>query len=232
MALYGIIEFAEICGVSKGFITMNKRRGKVVYSENGGIDDSNPINQAFLQRRLAAKDKREAEQDFLDESEITPASTPGLVPMIGSLNVNQIGPKLIRKAAPAPAKAKPERRQPDPILQRKFELETQKTEAQVAKIRLDSEILEASRNKMAGKLIPTDLVVGVFQQNFKSFIDSFKNGVDNILTEVAKKARLSRNDVAELRGAMIKIINKSVDEGVDQSLKTVKNIVTEYSRLK
>lgn len=234
MALYSLAEFAEICGVSTGYLTMNKKRGKLVYSEHGGIDDTNLINQAFLQKRLADKEKREAEAPI--ESEITP--TPDeQAPIIDEVESEVTIPAPIKRQAlkkllPRPSKAQAPARPPDPVLHRKFALENEKTEAQLAKLRREESILASKQAKTAGKLIPTDLVIATFQQTFKSFVDAFKNGTDNILTEVAKKARLNRNDVAELRGTIVKTINRSVDEGIEQSLKTVKNIVAEYSQLR
>lgn len=172
----------------------------MVFTDQGLVDDTDLINKAFIEKRLATKGKKESE--------------------------SQITPTVDGQALRAPVASK----SANPALQKKFDMEALKVERQTQKLQHEIEMQQAQLNKMAGKLIPTDLVIGLFQQNFKSFIDAFKNGADALLVDIAKKARLSRNDVAELRGQLIKVINSSVDEGVDNSMRTVKNIVDEYSQ--
>lgn len=171
----------------------------MVFTDQGLVDDTDLINKAFIEKRLATKGKKES------ESQITPTVDGQALRPVASKSAN-------------------------PALQKKFDMEALKVERQTQKLQHEIEMQQAQLNKMAGKLIPTDLVIGLFQQNFKSFIDAFKNGADALLVDIAKKARLSRNDVAELRGQLIKVINSSVDEGVDNSMRTVKNIVDEYSQ--
>ena len=83
--------------------------------------------------------------------------------------------------------------------------------------------------KMIGASIPTELVKMVFAQHSKSITSAFHTGADNFLMEISKTKGLNRNELAEMRGALILIINKAVDKSIEESKKSISNIVQEFS---
>src|SRR5688572_20020918 len=98
--------------------------------------------------------------------------------------------------------------------------------------RKEQTLLDAKIQKMHGQLMPTDLVKVLFAQHFREVSTSFKQGIDGILSEIGKKARLNGNQMAEIRGTMVKIINESVNKAVESSKKNVEKVVIEYQNIK
>lgn len=112
------------------------------------------------------------------------------------------------------------------------ELERQLKEAELHKKRVDTQIALLKEEKLRGIVIPTDIVKVAFQQHFKSISAAFHNAADNLIVNFAKKKDLNREEIAELRGELIEVINIAIQESVAESIKTVDNIVDEYSEKK
>ena len=55
MALHTQAEFCKMLGISKDYLKSYKRRGKVVLKDGKYIDDTHPINLAFMQSRKPKK---------------------------------------------------------------------------------------------------------------------------------------------------------------------------------
>lgn len=98
--------------------------------------------------------------------------------------------------------------------------------------RKEQALLDARIQKMHGQLMPTDLVKVLFAQHFREVSTSFKQGIDGILSEIGKKARLNGNQVAEIRATMVKIINECVNKSVENSKKSIQQVVSEYQTTK
>lgn len=215
MALYNSYEFARKCDISDAYLTVMKKRGKVVLTEDGKIDDTDPLNRMFVDRQKELALKRSAKKKVSDEL-----------------------PDEEEKRSEKPSKGQ-KKSKPDPnggsLSQQtleKINLDKRKREIEIEKMQRESRILSVQEQKLAGKLIPTDIVKGLFAQHFKSVIMSFNQGIEQILVEFSTKYRLNRNEKAELKGQMIRIINKSVDEAIQLSKKEIQNVVLEYSQVK
>lgn len=136
-------------------------------------------------------------------------------------------------------KRKAPKDKPDPVkVARDAELkELMAMEKETKRLAMESKrkeqtLLDAKIQKMHGQLMPTDLVKVLFAQHFREVSTSFKQGIDGILSEIGKKARLNGNQVAEIRATMVKIINECVNKSVDNSKKSIERIVTEYQTTK
>lgn len=228
MALYSSAEFARKCGISDAYLTMMKKRGKVVLNEQKMVDDTNPLNQIFLEnqkelavkRALKVKKSEESVDVLLEEQE----SKPEVVDLRKKPK-NGNGKKKEVKNGSASAHLAQETLE-------KLSLDRKKREIEIEKMQRETHLLSLQQDKLAGKLIPTDMVKGLFAQHFKSVVMTFKQGIDQIVTEFSKKSKLNRNETAELKGQMIRIINKSVEEAIHVSKKDLSNIVSEYSQIK
>jgi len=84
--------------------------------------------------------------------------------------------------------------------------------------------------KLNGEIIPTELVTLVFAQHFKSITDSFYHAADNYIAVVAKRFGGKQEDISFVRGELIKLVNKAVQDSIKESKKNVDNIVNEYSQ--
>jgi hypothetical protein len=231
MPLYTRSQFAHLCGLKKEtgrqYIGTNIKRGKVILSGDY-IDDGILQNKEFLLKEL---EKNKAEFD--DQELFIPAPSPKIQdPQIAK---EVPIPKIPNVQPPAiPSGKVPNVKDPsvspEPISYRT--LEAQKKALDIEKIQEEIEILKVKKQKLHGELIPTDLVNVVFAQHFKSVTASFQNGIENLLTELAKKRDLNRNEVGEIRGKMIQILNISINDAIDESRKSVDNIIGEYSETK
>ncbi len=98
------------------------------------------------------------------------------------------------------------------------------------KKKTDLEILRMKRDKMRGDVVPTDVVKQAIARIFAGFQTNLKQGNENFLNEISKRANLNRNDLAELRQALAKILNDCIDGAVDSAKKELNNIVSEYRK--
>ncbi len=202
MALYERKEFCELCGIEAAYLTVNIGRKKVILTDNK-IDDSKPENALFLKKRLdtlAAKGTSSPDKGAKKEGD--------------SKNL---------KAVKGPDKPL------DPAAQKAWDLGLEQKALAIEKTKEEIELKKMQRQKMLGELMPTDLVKVVFATHSKSITASFKEGVENILTTVAKQTGLDRPQIAKIRGDLIGIINKSVKDAGEISRKRIKNIVVEYT---
>lgn len=113
-----------------------------------------------------------------------------------------------------------------------LELERALKEADLAKKQVDTQIALLKEEKLRGIVIPTDIVKVIFAQHFKSVTSSFHQAADNLIVNISKKKELNREEVAQIRGELIEIINIAVNNSVDESKKSIVNIVAEYSERK
>jgi hypothetical protein len=78
-------------------------------------------------------------------------------------------------------------------------------------------------------LIPFDDVKSTLGQHFRDCTIAFGQGLQNLLTEIAHKAKLNLNQKAELNLTMQRVVNDSVNRAVDATLNTLRNLQKEQS---
>lgn len=206
MALYTRKEFFEKCGVTKGYLNVYIGRGNVVLTGKM-IDDKIPKNAYFL-------------QSCLDKKAVKNGKEPGK--------------KIIKLPKLATAEIvdeaqKDQGKELDEHTLSKYSLELQKKELDIIKAEEDIEIAKIKRAKMAGEVIPTDLVLLLFASHFKNVTTSFHQATEILITAIAKENNLDRKQIANIRGQLIEIINKAIEDGLISSKNELKNLVTEYS---
>lgn len=215
MPVYKQPEFAQKCGISNAYLSVNKKRGKVIISKdekgNEFVDDSIPENADFLQKCLDKAKKKLSEDsrinDEIDEEESTQ----------DSINIPDASDKL-RVSLLKPIKN-----------DSNYSLDNQKKALDIQKITEEIEILKVKKDKLHGIVIPTDLVKGIIAQLSKSIIVEFKQASDNLLISISKKKGLNRNETAELKGELVQVINKAVDKAVTEAKKGIHSVVEQFS---
>jgi hypothetical protein len=204
MALHKRTEFASLCGLSPGNISNYIKRGKIILSGDY-IDDTIPENKTFLDKRKGTIVKLEIEREEDEENEIPNVQRPN------------------KKTPPAPNVSNTDE------VATYLSLDRIKKALDIEKITEEIQLLKIKKEKLHGEVLPTQLIKTVFIQHSASITTSFKDGIENLLLEISKTKGLSRNETAELRGKMIKIINTSVNDAVSMSQKLVKSIVSEFA---
>jgi hypothetical protein len=204
---YTRVEFAKRLGKGNNYVGQYLNRGKLML-DDGLIDDENEVNAAFLAR---FESKRGGVVEANPEPRVVASASK---------------PRATKEPASSPTKVGATKQaEPGSLLaldQRKKELDIRKTEAEEKLLRIKIE-------KLQGILIPTDAVMMLFAQHFKSVYVAFENAADNMLTEIAQKTKMSSKDQAAFRGKLIESINHAVKDAVDRSEKDLGHIVSEFS---
>lgn len=201
MAIYTFKEFADLCGVSIANLSTYKSRGKVVVDANNRVNDQEGVNAEFLARQLSKKGKSVS---------IPAAKSPEVAEQIADAKRNL----PLSDGQPA---SKSE------LLQ----LEKKKKQLDIEKTREEIELLRKKNEKMDGDLLPTDMVKSLIVIHFSSASNAFHASIDKILTEWVAKKGFTRTEVAEIRGAMRKHLNKAIDDSVKESKLKVQQLVEE-----
>jgi hypothetical protein len=213
MALYRKAEFARFCKVSNAHISVAITRGKVIEEKDGKIDSENPINLLY--------------KATCDENAVR-AGEPEKVAEIAEKQAP--APKKSQKA-PKPPKEPTSNKRND-LLDKKFDIEIEEKEARINKIRQEARMAELKEQKLTGQLIPTDVVYSTIRQLSQSLMMSFKNMAEAAVTDIAKSAKMNRDQMAALRKQMKDHINTAINQAVDDAQKNVDNITKEYSQAK
>lgn len=206
MALHTKQDFAALCSLTVSNLGNYIKRKKVILSGDF-VDDKLETNKIFLTKRSISKAKLEP----ASAEKILQVAEP-VLPELNNLNVSD-----------------PNTNTDDMNLvhlnKKKLHLENEKRQREIA-------ILEVKKQKLHGIVIPTELVKIIFSQHFKAVTAEFQNAADNLLMEIAKRKDFNRNELAELRGQLTDIINIAINKSVDNSKKTIDNIIFEYSEKK
>lgn len=110
-----------------------------------------------------------------------------------------------------------------------LELNTRQKELDIEKSEEEIMLLKIKKEKQEGIVIPTSFVRDLFALHFKSITVSFQQGADNLILEISKKKKLTKEETAKLRKKLIDIINMAVNDSAANSEKNVDNLVKQYT---
>jgi len=198
-------EFARLAGRDDSrWLYPYVKKGHVVL--NGDfVDVTHPVNQLFLNKWKQAPVKRMSKHKKFSEKVSVPEiqKEPNIKPL------------------------SEESRKIDVSV---FDREDEIRELELKKKKVDLELSEEKLRKVKGEVVPVDLIKSLFQQFGKSSTAAFSNAADNLIQEFQKKFNMSRKDMADLRERLVDITNEAIDEAADDSIKSLKTIVEEYSQ--
>lgn len=203
-------QFCEICTIPSRHLSVLISRGTVVEKDKL-FDDKNDKNASFIkkqQEKQAGNEKEPVKKEsppepiFITEEKEKEISTPGT------------------------------ERKNKPVILSQYDLEKKLKEADLEKKEVDIRVALLKEQKLMGEAIPTNLVKNVITVLSKSIVSSFKDGAENLLIQISKRKALTIDEVAELRGLLVNIINSANHKAVEDSKKNIKIIVQEYSSKK
>ncbi|MBC7486079.1 MAG: hypothetical protein H7282_04950 [Cytophagaceae bacterium] len=210
MPFYTRSQFADLCGIEKknarAYISTNIKRGRIVLSGEL-IDDELEVNKDFLARALVNAEKREQPQ----QEESTNESAPG--------------PKVSKPIYPD----QPGKNLQKPNTTGNMSIEKALKQQEFEKKQVETRILNIKEQKLIGEVIPTDLVKMLFTQHSQSITTEFNNSISDLVTLFAKRNGMNTNELAEMRGQIVVIINTAVDKAVNLSKKNINNIINEFA---
>ena len=108
-------------------------------------------------------------------------------------------------------------------------LDLKKTAAQVEKLEQEVRLLRLKEEKLKGVVVPSELIKPVFLQHNQSIITEVHNNSREFTRVFSKKHSLNVNDVAEMSGELIKWFNSDINKATILSVKSIDNIVNDYS---
>lgn len=210
MAIYTKKEFAIECGITTKDLSNYIKRGKVVVA-NETIDSTSHVNKYFIEKRKEFNDKKNGLQSSPEEkknkksfeNKNSEAQSKFDFPKNDHTNTTE-----------------------------NYQLDTKLKSQDLEKSNIQILLLKAKLEKISGDSIPTELVKNLILTHSKSITIAFQNAADNLLMKIAKKKGLDRLEMADMRVEMVDIINTSVNDSIEESKKTVRNIVAEYSQKK
>jgi phage terminase Nu1 subunit (DNA packaging protein) len=110
-----------------------------------------------------------------------------------------------------------------------IELERARKEADLENKKIEIRLNLLKEEKLMGSTMPIDLVKNIVANLGKSYMTEFKNGVDNIIRVLMKSKDYSRDEVADIRGSLMNVINESMKKSVNSAKKDIKVIAENYS---
>lgn len=204
--------FAEMCGKSRAYISRYVTINKIVTNEQGLIDTDHPANAAFLKKGVVEKVEKEAKAE-LGIIEEPVKKTPPKEP------VKQKQKFKSEKIVTPPETGTKSNSEG-------WELGLKKLQADVDKKLIDIEKTTLEVMKLKGKLIPTDLVSSLISQLSHSFIVSYKEAASQLMIEFSHRKKLSAKDEAEMKGELVKAINKCHDRAINEAKVSLKTLVS------
>lgn len=201
MGLFKQAEFAKKCGIHQAYLTVNRKRKKVIV-ENGMVDDTNPINIIFMQKCLSRPRK-----------EVPLDSKNAVAPPRGDK------PKKVKPS-------KNERTKYDDG----FDLDLERKQIEIERAQIGKQLMQSKLGKESGALIPFEAVKMAMDQHLRDITTFVGQGLQNLLTEFSHKAKLNLNQKGEMDSSMKRIVNDSINRAIDATNIALRNIQKEFSK--
>lgn len=224
MALYLPAHFAKLCGKSRGYIATYISRKKL--RKSGDYIDSNVRENNELMIKWIAEKKHKEYNDLQE------AKANGKVE-----TKNEPEPKS--KDLPAPNVSPPVDKvlaAPDLLEGVKYDkdaglstLDRQKAEIELELKRARIINLELDSAKKRGENIPTDIVSSIISALGHNFQRSYKAGAESLMMEFNHKNKIPPEQVAKLKSDLIKQINKSQKNAIDEAVKELQALIEKQS---
>jgi hypothetical protein len=221
MSLYTRKEFAAVCQTTAAVVTTNINRGKIVLFDKK-IDSENPINKAFFDRYY---NKHEAKVKKQKVKATQVKEIDELYNSVVETKVKTIKQK--KKEAKTDKRRKEANKEAEIIVDwdlRKKKAETLLKERQAEKEKMQLE-------KLAGKLLPTDLIFNIVRIHNTSIFATFQNDIENqasIFCDIL--AGGDRKMLAKLNDKLSGLLSAAVKNAEDVAEQSIKNAVAEYAQ--
>ena len=217
MALHTRKQFAALCRTTTAVITTNINRGKIVLFDKK-IDDENKINvkffNAYNKKAEEAIKKRNAEDKARGEL------------------YNDVVEKATKTVIIKAKNTKTEKERKKAVKESKKTIDWDKREKEASVLlkerKAAKELMQLE--KLAGKLMPTDMSIDIVRVHNQSIFSVFQNNLENqasIFCDIL--AAGDRKLLGKITEALSKDLNDCITRAKDVALSAVENIVEEYS---
>ena len=207
MALHTKKQFAELCGLTTGNLSVYKDRQKVVYSGDY-IDDSIEPNLSFLKLR---KEKLQTDKVPSVKAKVEPKITQR---------------KIEKPVADAPRVPSVQTDDKDAVV---YNLTQEKIKTQITKMQMEMDKLKMQNSKFMGEVIPTALIKPCILQHNQSIISQSKITIDNLKRIIIKKFNVPPEVAAEFETTCIGELNEMMRKATQVTVKAINNIVHDFA---
>ena len=202
--------FADMCFCSRNAINTYVGRKKINVLETGLIDTSDELNKVFKQKRKKLHEKKE----LLRNASLLPDTKENKKD-----NIPSEKPQKQKQSA----EDKKEDLFINSLTYRKEIADTQKAER-------DNELKKLTLEKMAGKLLPIDLMRGILKINIQSIFVEFENELMNLASIYCDvMAAGDRSKLSEVIDLMRQNLHRIILQTKENSSKEIKAAINEYS---
>lgn len=203
MALYKQADFAKTCGVTNAYLSVNIKRGKV-FVNGGFIDDQEKYNADFLQKCLDKKKSNKPEKNAGQSEQSYKDNTNNE----GDIGNESDGP--LDNAS-------------------RYSLDVRLKRQELEKKQAETRLLNLKEEKIRGEVMQVSLVIQLISAHNQSIITTNKDTLESLLINISKEARLSGDQLAGLRGKLVKILNESSEKAVAMTKRNLKSLVQEFT---
>jgi hypothetical protein len=206
-------EFAAMCHTTVAIINTNINREKIVYDKKAKlIDSDDPLNKAFFRKYMSMSEQKKIRVPK-DE------------------DIAKLYDKVVQKAT-----ADVETQQKETKRAKQHDKSQKNVDMAERKLAADTLLQEAKAEKeqmnlqkLAGKLIPVDLVFAILNIHNHDIFATFQNDVENLASVYCDiLAGGDRKRLAEITGKLSEKLNDSVTRAKDVALSSLENAIEDY----
>lgn len=217
MALLSRKEFAAMCHTTTAIVTTNIRRGKIIEFEKK-IDTENVLNEAFFNKYIAKSKAKEEKLPTSKEIDKLYKETVETLEVAAKKEVEQKQAKARRKKNNEETAAG-------------FDWDLRKKKADALLQERKAEQAQLQLEKMAGKLIPVDLVFSIIKVHNTDIFATFQNDAENLASIYCDiLAAGDRKKLAEIVDKLNFKLDDIIKRAKDVAIASIENAVEEYAQ--
>jgi len=222
-------EFAALCHTNAQVINTNVARNNLVV-EFRKINTENAQNKAFFDRYQKKFDDKNKSINNVYAEVVKPLPKTKRKPLAEPLPTIKKKPRPSGSTTPMKNKANDAPSAADINSHAIVDWNTRKKKADAELVEYRAEHERLKIEKMAGKLIPVDLVFQILNIHNKSIFSTFQSDAENLASVYCEiLAEGDRTKLAEIMDKLSIIINLNVEKSKDLSEMELNNAISEYS---
>lgn len=216
MAILKKKEFAAMCHTTVAVVNTNIHRGKIIYDkEDKTIDSEDPLNQEFFEKYIELSNQKKAKKT--------------------EVNADELYEKVVEKATKdANNRTKEKQREKSRQTSQKkvdWDLRKKKADAVLQERKAEKELLNLE--KLAGKLIPVDLVFRVLKIHNQDIFATFQNDAENLASIYCDiLAGGDRKKLSEITDKLNHYLETIINRAKEVSIASIEAAVDEYKEVR
>lgn len=212
MALHTKKDFAKMCGLTTGNLSVYEKRKKVIYSGDY-IDDNIDLNKSFLESR---KTKLEVSEPV--EEKTLPAEN------VKKVKKGDAKPEL---SAPDVPKTAPNTRTTEFLRH-----ENEKRSLQNERLKEEIDLIRMKKSKIGADTLPVGVIKAFIVIQAESAKVSWENATKEWLVRLTSKLQLSKDLQAEIYKGINETVNDTVVKAANLAKKSIRRVQLEISEKK